>query len=139
MRKWSWLLAPAIVIALAAAPAMAGNGKGKGGGSAAPSGVLSVDPGTPNYGDTVLFHANVSGVPSNADLLVALKCYQGNVWVYQLQEPLSSAFPLGGAGVSSPWTGGAAFCTADLFYFTYTAHTESGTVYVTKTTFNVGT
>ncbi len=67
-----------------------------------------------------------------------MKCYQTDVWVYQLQEPLSYDFPLGGPGVSSPWTGGAAFCTAELFYFTYTGHTESGTVYVANTSFNVG-
>ena len=141
-RKWAIPVALLAIVTVLTGPALAGGNKGGGGkggtNTAAPSGTLSVAPQNPNYGDAVTFSASVSGVPSNADLLVALKCYQDSVWVYQLQRSLSSDFPLGGAGVSSGWTGGAAYCTADLFYFTYTAHTESGTVYVAKTDFNVG-
>ena len=122
---------------LALAPAMAKGAKGGNSGSAAVSGTLTVDQSSPSYGDTVTFSASVAGVPSNAALLVGVKCYQGGVWVYQLQEALGSGFPLGGPGVSSDWGSGAAYCDADLFFFTYSGHAESGVVHVTQTGFNV--
>ena len=140
MKRWSWALAPAIVIALAAMPAHASNGKGggKGGSGATPTAsTFAVDQADPHYGDTVSFSATLTAVPSNATPLVGLKCYQNDVWVYQLQEALGSGFPLGGAGVSSAWTRGAASCTADLFYFTYTGKTETGAVYLKQTSFSV--
>jgi hypothetical protein len=122
---------------LALAPAMAKGGRGGNSGSAAATGTLTVDQASPHYGDTVTFSASVNGVPSNADLLVGVKCYREGVWVYQLQESLGSGFPLGGAGVSSDWSGGAGYCDADLFYFTYSGHTESGVVHVSQTGFDV--
>jgi hypothetical protein len=139
MRKTVVALAVLSAIATFSAASTAGySGKGKGGTSnAGATGTLSVNQPSPRYGDVVTFTAAVSGVPSNADLLVGLKCYQDSVWVYQLQRSLGSDFPLGGAGVSSGWTSGGATCTADLFYFTYTGRNESGTVTVAQTHFDV--
>ena len=70
--------------------------------------------GAPNYGDTVTFD-----VTSNASSpMVNLTCYQGGDWVTNQSVgfypgwPWSRDFPLS----SWKWTGGAADCTATLYY-----------------------
>jgi hypothetical protein len=123
MKKWSWLVAPAIVIALAAMPAHAG---GKGGGSkgggkgltaAAADISLNQDPATLRLGSTVTFGYVADSSIKTPEINVA--CYQNGSQVWGETEFASgNSFVLGGT-FWSPWlqAGGGASCVARLFYF----------------------
>ncbi len=123
----------AAVCALAIVPA-AFAGKGGGGGGGKPHGgggttggggtlslVLVSDrngDGAPNYADTVTFNASTSATPEPH---VRLQCFQGGTLVYSKDAGMYASYPWPWEQnmtlSSSVWTGGAASCTAQLFYF----------------------
>jgi hypothetical protein len=155
MKKWSWLLAPAIVIALAAAPAMAG---GKGGGGSLPAagsgtiGIGSVDGQkaaaltAPRYQSTVAF--STSGTDGLRNPRVWVACYQSDALVYGEGGSPATTFKLGGD--MSQWVmngGGSASCTASLYYILNAKGTgewngkgaQGGNVSLAATAFDAGT
>jgi hypothetical protein len=123
----------ALVVVLALAPiAFAGKGGGGGkpggGGSGGGSGSLSLvmvtdqnGNGAPNWGDTVTFNIQQTATTSP---YVDLTCAQNGAVVYSTSSGFFAAYPwpwtkdmtLG----SQAWTGGAASCTARLYYFSST-------------------
>jgi len=114
-------VAAVIALAFALVPvALAGKGKPGGGGGAASGGdslsvVLFTDEnanGLRNWGDAVTFNASTTATSSPS---IKLTCYQGGVAVLWGQGNFylgNTAFPL----QSGMWTGGAADCTAVLYY-----------------------
>ena len=71
----------------------------------------------PSLGSQVAFDA---GYPTTVKTpRVAVKCYQDGTLVYAEARNVDESFQLGGAGSDWLRSGGAASCTADLFYFTY--------------------
>jgi len=94
---------------------------GHGGGSSASSVALvllnSTD-GLPHWGQSVTF--SVSTTATNYPD-VSLNCYQNGLLVYGAMAGFYSSYPWPGSEImplSSPsWTGGAASCTATLWYF----------------------
>jgi hypothetical protein len=134
MKKWSWLVAPAIVIALAAMPAAARIASG-------PTGTLSFSGGGSNFaastslakGDTVSLTATYAGTRKQDTVRVQLLCLQDIGVVYGDATTLSGSpqtvsFTLGvnSATATSVWTGGNADCRADLYYI---ANAGGGTVH----------
>jgi hypothetical protein len=113
LRRAAWLAS--LVGALAfAAPALAGS-------KSSSIDLVVLSSGTsaltaePSYGQTVTFevHTTATDKPS-----VQARCYQDGVWVYS-----HTGFFYGGDSpsqyftlASSAWTGGAADCTAELYY-----------------------
>jgi hypothetical protein len=73
--------------------------------------------GSPNWGDTVTFDA--SGTPTNS-WQVSLNCYQGGVLVYRANAAWYDGNPFSYMQYmklqSGAWTGGAADCSAVLYY-----------------------
>ena len=70
----------------------------------------------PGYGDQVTFAFSTSTTDNPQ---VKLYCYQNGVWVYWNSASFSPDFPAGAKNFtlsSSYWTGGAADCTATLWY-----------------------
>src|SRR6476659_1354236 len=150
MKKWSWLVAPAIVIALAAGPAVAGGkGPGKPSGSSASSialasvdgsrvGAATTSP-TPALGDTLRFATTVAPLAGWEYPMIAVSCYQdvngdgsidtnlsGPDVVYTWLDRPNAAYVLG--AYSSIWTlrgGGPAECRADLDAYGWKGGKES--------------
>jgi hypothetical protein len=124
-------------VALAASPALAAKGGGGHTSSAVVSGTISLDQSSPHYGDTVTFTTSATGVSSSTVLRIGLICSQNGTDVYMLSGVVGTSFPLGGPNTSSAWNGGAASCTATLFYYTYQGQVQSGVVTLASTTFGV--
>jgi hypothetical protein len=117
MKKWSWLLGPAIVIALAAAPAIAG---GKGGGTnsvalhrytdAARTATSSSEA---NFGEQVTFDVT----SSVSQPYVLAECFQDGTRVYAELHGFWSGYMFGTVytlGPTQVWQSGGADCTASL-------------------------
>jgi len=127
MKKWSWLVAPAIVLTLAAAPAIAG-GKGPGKTSGAPlaSSTIALESYSElRLGGKVGFDANAVGLAGFEYPMVAVWCYQRGDLVYMQLDKPGTEFLLGGA--SSAWlaNGGGAACEADLYAYGWKGGQES--------------
>jgi len=145
MKKWSWLIAPAVVIALAAMPAHAAkpnsgatptiaiasiNGAKMAAGTTSP---------TPALGDTLTFATTVGSLAGWESPMVVTSCYQdvngdgtidtnllGPDIVYSWIDRPDAQFLLGAA--SSIWTqrgGGPAKCRAELDAYGWKANHES--------------
>jgi hypothetical protein len=125
MRKWSWLVAPAIVIALAAAPAMAAKGGGKQTAGGAGSTIRLESYSDLRLGGYAGFDTNAVGLAGWEYPMVEVGCYQSGTLVYmELNEP-GAEFLLGGA--SSDWLtkGGSANCSAILYAYGWKGGKES--------------
>jgi hypothetical protein len=87
--------------------------------------------GLPHWGDTVRFDVTTT---ATTEPHVSLKCYQGDNLVYTTQTGYYASYPWPWTQdmtlSSGAWTGGAAACTATLYYF-------SGTNTVTLSTLSV--
>jgi len=116
--------AAAVICAVSASPGMAAKAAGgsRGGGDTSSLKLTVVydanGDGSPNYSDSVTF---IVSTGATTEPYVSLNCYQNGTLVYGAMAgffagypwPESQTFPL-----SSPsWTGGAASCTATLYYF----------------------
>jgi hypothetical protein len=138
MKKWSWLVAPAILIALAAIPAHARSVSG-------PTGTLSFSSGGSNLaasatlakGNTVSFTGTYAGTRKQDTVRIQLLCLQDIGIVYGdavtlSGSPQSVSFTLGSNSVTatSVWTSGNAECRADLYYI---ANAGGGTVHYLAT------
>lgn len=106
--------------AFAAKPSGGGGGK-PGGGGGTLSLVLVVDVngnGSPNWGDTVTFDVSTTATTQPH---VSLTCSQGGTVVYGAAAGFYDSYPWPYAKImtlsSAAWTGGAADCTAKLYYF----------------------
>jgi hypothetical protein len=119
-------LVAALVVVLALSPiafAAKGTGKPTGGGGGTGSSlqlVLAHDVngnGQPNWGDTVTWNVSTTATSSSQ---VSLNCYQNGVSVYYAQAAFYAGNPFAWTQMmplqSGAWTGGAASCTATLFY-----------------------
>jgi hypothetical protein len=117
----------ALVLALALVPAaLAAKGGGGGkpssgsGGSSSLSLVMVNDlngNGAPNYGDTVTFSISTTATTSP---YVNLSCYQNGVLVASADSGFFSGYPWATQNMTlktTLWTGGAADCTATLYYY----------------------
>ena len=116
-----------VVLAFALAPvAFAGNGGGKkgGGGSSGGSGSLTLvmvadknTNGLPNWGDTVTFRVSSTVAEPHVDL----NCSQSGKLVYGATSGFYASYPWPWTQnmtlSSQSWTGGAASCSARLYYF----------------------
>lgn len=110
-----------LVVGLLAGTALAG--KPGGGGTSASSSltlVLADDAngnGSPNWADTVTFHPSTSATSSPQ---VSLSCSQGGAVVYHANAAWYSGNPFAYMQMmklsSGAWTGGAADCTARMYY-----------------------
>src|SRR6266487_1333883 len=122
MKKWSWLVAPAIVLTLAAIPAHAAK-KPTGAATSSNISIATIDGArlaaadsspTPSLGDTLTFATTVGSISGWEYPMVSLSCYQGGTLVYvDLAKPADN-FLLGGS--ASRWlaNGGGAYCDAEL-------------------------
>ena len=115
------LLAVTAALLLALAPAaLAGKGGGKSGGATSSSLSLvlvnSTD-GQPHWGQTVTFSVSTTATDKPS---VRLDCYQGGALVYTHSAGFYPSYPWPQSQnyilQSSAWTGGAADCTATLYY-----------------------
>jgi hypothetical protein len=135
-------LITALVLMLALVPAAlaAKGGKGGstgGGGSSSLSLVMVNDQngnGLPNFGDTVTFNASTTATPEPH---VRLQCFQGGALVYSADAGMYASYPWPWEQnmtlSSSWWAGGAADCTARIYYFS-----GSKTVWAASLSFHVG-
>jgi hypothetical protein len=118
LRRMAVCTAVIAVMALAVSPALATRG-GHGGGKNSPStATVTSNQSDPHYGDTVTF--SVTGADTSLPLQIQLQCFQSGTIVYGETEWYDHTFVLGGS--ISPWMmndGGAADCTATLFYWTF--------------------
>jgi hypothetical protein len=120
-------------------PAHATKGGGKGGPTRdAPRGTISVNQADPHYGDTVTFTVTTSNVNNNVSLRIQLLCTQSGSLVWADAGGLDGSFQLAGPNTSGSWTGGAAYCDATLYYFTYQGQMQTGIVTLGETRFSVG-
>jgi hypothetical protein len=126
MKKWSWLVAPAIVIALAAGPAMAAKGGGKQTATGGTSSTIKLE----SYSDLRLggyvgFDTNAVGLAGWEYPMVEVGCYQSGTLVYMELNKPGAEFLLGGA--SSKWltNGGGASCQAILYAYGWKGGQES--------------
>ncbi len=118
-------LVTALVAALVLVPAaLAGKSGGSGGSTGTPKSslslVLSYDAngdGLPNWGDTVTWNISTTASTSTQ---VSLTCYQGGTEVYYANASFYAGNPFAYMDYmplkSGAWTGGAASCSAVLFY-----------------------
>jgi len=132
------------VAALSVAPAVAGpKGKGNGNGnspkSASTTASITLNEADPHFGDTVTF--TVTYPDTRYDARVAVACFQNGEFVYQYSQ--------GSEKGEDSWVptftlwdyiwysngGGPAECTADLYYYTWKGHTQTGVVYLAHTEF----
>jgi hypothetical protein len=129
MKKWSWLVAPAIVIALAAMPAHAAKGgKGRNASSSDPSIVVP----DAVYGDEVV----ATATPGGSDVYVFVQCYNPE-YVYAAYFLVDAGgYATLGPLHASTWPNSAARCTASEGYFTRDGFGKW--VEYASTTFNVG-
>jgi hypothetical protein len=116
-----------VVLALALVPAaFAGKGKpsgGGGGGSSSLSLVLSTDAngnGVANWDDTITYNVSTSATSSPQ---VKTACYQNGVLVLHADAAFYAGNPFAYMDwlqlTSGMWTGGAADCTATMYYMTH--------------------
>src|SRR5438093_6624641 len=109
-------VASAVVLALVPA-AFAGNGKPAAGTSLVLV-PLNAPDGLPHYGKQVTFNVSTA---ATTEPHVSLKCYQSAVLVYTTQTGYYAGYLWPWTQVmtlsSVAWTGGAAECTAVLYYF----------------------
>jgi hypothetical protein len=91
-----------------------------------------------HFGGTVSFAVTYPAMKDTPQVRVL--CFQSGQMVYQYSqwsngaEPWVPSFALW----SAPWAangGGAADCSADLYYFTYQGQTQTGVVYLAHTEF----
>jgi hypothetical protein len=145
MKKWSWLLAPAVVIALTAIPAHAAK---RSGGTSPSIAIASIDgtkmaagttTPTPSLGETLTFTTTVGPVAGWENPMVVTSCYQdvngdgtidtnllGPDIVYSWVDQPGAQFLLG--ALSSIWTqrgGGAAECRGELDAYGWKGGKES--------------
>jgi hypothetical protein len=115
-------LVPAAGLAAKGGGAAAGGGGGKpGGGGGGSITVVMVEDangdGTPNWNDTVSFDVSTSATSSPE---LKLTCSRGSDTVYRAQTAYYDGYPFPWTQLmkleSGMWTGGAADCTAVLFY-----------------------
>jgi hypothetical protein len=121
------MLVVAAISAAAAPQIISIAGKKPGSTPVTPS--ITLDQASPHFGDTVTFTTVYEPMKWVARIVVY--CDQDGVTNYQSQEVAYSSFTLSGGW----WFGGAADCTAKLFYFTYRGQDETGVVYLAETTF----
>jgi hypothetical protein len=130
MKKWSWLVAPAIVIALAAMPAHAAK---RSGGSSSIS-IATIDGSAqaaattstkPALGDTLTFATNAAGLAGWEYPMVEVGCYQSGALVYMELGKPTAEFLLGGAWSVWETKGGSANCTAKLYAYGWRGGQES--------------
>jgi len=77
----------------------------------------------PALGSVVAFNA---GYPTTVKTpRYAVKCYQDGLLVYAEARNIDESLLLGGGGSAWLTSGGAASCTADLFYFTYKGQVQT--------------
>ena len=137
MRKLLVAVATVAIFALLVAPAFGkpgnGGGKGKPGGTqdVVEAPILTLNESDPSYGDVVTFTATYP--PMRDAALVRIWCWQGGVGVYHLAGVATDPFTLSGG----QWTGGAAECTADLYYYEWQGMTQTGPFYLASTRFPV--
>jgi hypothetical protein len=130
-----------LAISLALVPAaLAGKGKpgggGGGGGSSSLSLVLSTDVnsnGVPNWDDTITYNVSTSATSSPQ---VSTECYQNGVLVLHGNAAFYAGNPFAYMDwlqlTSDMWQGGAADCTATMYYMSH-----KGTVTLATTSFHV--
>jgi hypothetical protein len=130
----------------ASAPALAAKGGGGGGGKP-PSGSTSNS--SLKLGTPLVYDANGDGLPNSGDTVrfdvsttattqphVSLKCYQNGALVLTTQTGYYDSYPWPWTQsmnlATDAWTGGAADCTATLYYFvgTKTVYDRTLTVHV---------
>jgi len=131
-------LAALMAVVALSAPSFAksgGNGGGKGNTATGSATEFWINQSSPHYGDSVTFHAVYPA--TNQTMVVGLQCWQNNQLTFQLVQAPDSSFQLGGAHVSSDWTGGAAHCSASLMYYTYRGQILTGSVSIADTSFDV--
>jgi hypothetical protein len=129
------LLIAAIVAALAIAAATVTHSTPSGAGSAFAAsrnqtswirlagGSTSAAATQPALGSVVAFEA---GYPTTVKTpRYAVKCYQDGALVYMEARNIDESLQLGGGGSAWLTNGGAASCTADLFYFTYRGQVQT--------------
>ena len=112
-----FVAALALALSLSVAtPAFAKGGHGGGGNGGSSLSLVLVDSldGMPHSGQQVTFAVATS---ATASPFVSLNCYQGSVWVYTASAGFFAAYPWSQNFTlsSTPWTGGAADCTARLY------------------------
>lgn len=125
----------ALVLALALVPAaFAGKGKpgGGGGGSSSLSLVLSTDlnsNGVPNWNDTITYNVSTTATTGPQ---VSTQCYQNGVLVLNGNAAFYDGNPFAYMDylqlTSGAWTGGAADCTARMYYMTRKGTTTLATL-----------
>jgi hypothetical protein len=109
----------ALALAMTAGSVFAAKGGGGSGGGSDPSIALASVAGAasiqPTLGGYVTF---VTTYPSNVqNPRIEVLCYQGGTLVYGEAGGVSDSFLLGGGGSTWLTNGGAADCTANLYYF----------------------
>jgi hypothetical protein len=121
----------------ASAPALAARGGGSGGGKPAPSAsssfslvLLDSTDGVAHWGQRVTFQASTTATTQPH---VSLKCYQSSTLVYTTQTGYYAGYPWPWTQVmtlsSDAWTGGgAADCSAVLYYFVGTKTMTAATL-----------
>jgi hypothetical protein len=145
-RRWpALILGTALLVALVFVPAIAragkgGNGRGHGSGSTLsdPTGGVMLSDAAPHFGNTITIAADYS-IPNGVkySVGVSIVCQQNGHPVFMdaqftlNPDAFAPQFTLGPSSVGTAdgtyyWTGGAANCTADLFYYTWQGQTQAG-------------
>jgi hypothetical protein len=113
----------ALVAALAVAPAALGGKPSKpagggGSGSSLTLVLLNSTDGIPHWGQQVTFKVSTTATTKP---LVKLQCFQGGTLVYTSSAGFYPGYPWPWAQTftlsTAAWTGGAASCTASLYYY----------------------
>lgn len=92
---------------------------------------ITLDQAAPRVGDTITF---TTVYPAAREVVrIAVVCKQDLSIVWQSQQAVPATFTLSGGW----WYGGAADCTARLFYFTYKGNEQVGIEYLAETAFTV--
>jgi hypothetical protein len=108
----------AILCSVLAAAALAGTGAiaAKPGSSPPPAGI-TLNEADPHLGGYVTFTSTYPKTVKNPR--IAVRCYQNGAMGYAEAAPYDQAFLLGGAWSDWKVAGGAADCTAELFYIVW--------------------
>lgn len=95
---------------------------------------LTVNETNLHYGDAATFTTEYPKINGRYSLRVRVLCYQDEL-VYQYSTDEDAAVFVLSGGL---WTGGAAHCEADLYYFTLTGYgQQTGVFYLAHTEFEV--
>lgn len=121
----------AAILVLAAAPAFAKKGGHDKSGSALTPAGITLNESEPHFGDAVTFSTTHDPLRDGARIWV--RCWQGETWVFQVASTEAAQFLLAGGS----WTGGAAHCSAELFYYEYQGQTATNLVSLALTEFDV--